>query len=174
MNVALTGFMGAGKTTTGKRLARLLHIDFVDTDLEIERRHGPIARIFADLGENAFRRIESETIEQCVSRGPLVVAVGGGAVVNPKNREALRRNGVIVHLAISALAAWRRVSHRRHRPLLGEQPDLARVSALLEAREGSYADCDFTIRVDHRTALEAARVIARWYREQQAPRAWSP
>src|SRR5579864_4278223 len=99
MNVALTGFMGAGKTTTGKRLSRLLGMDFIDTDAEIARRHGPIKEIFAMQGEQAFRRFEAAVIEEVVKAGPLVLAVGGGAVLDADNRKRLRNSGFIVHLA---------------------------------------------------------------------------
>ena len=167
MNVALTGFMGAGKTTTGRRLARLLQLAFVDTDEEIERRHGAIGEIFASQGEASFRRLEAAVIAEFARAGPHVVAIGGGGVLDPINRQRLRRNGVIVHLAISAPSAWQRVSRRRHRPLLGERPDLATVTALLNARAAAYADCDLTIRVDHRTPLSTARIIARWYAHQR-------
>jgi len=166
MNLALTGFMGAGKTTTGRRLARLLGIAFIDTDAEIERRHGPISDIFKDHGETEFRKIEAAVIADLSRAGPHVLAVGGGAVLNAQNRRELRLGGVIVHLAVSAQSAWRRVSHRHHRPLLGEQPSLARVTALLEARAAAYADCDLTVRVDHRTPLGTARIIARWYDDE--------
>ncbi len=166
MNLALTGFMGAGKTTTGRRLARLLGITFIDTDAEIERRHGPIGDIFKVQGEPDFRKIEAALIAELSRAGPHVMAVGGGAVLDARNRHALRRGGLIVHLAISPQSAWRRVSHRRHRPLLGEQPGLVTVTALLEARATAYADCDLTIRVDHRTPLGAARIIARWYEDE--------
>lgn len=171
MNVALTGFMGAGKTTTGRRLARLLSLSFIDTDAEIERRYGPIGTIFTAKGESEFRKIEAELIAEFAHAGPHVMAVGGGAVLNPQNRHKLRHGGgAIVHLAVSPQTAWRRVSHRRHRPLLGEAPNLSTVTALLEARAAAYADCDLTIRVDHRTPLGAARIIARWYEDELSRR----
>jgi shikimate kinase len=166
MNVALTGFMGAGKTTTGRRLAGLLHIGFVDTDGEIERLHGPIREIFASQGEAAFRKLEAAVIAEYTRTGPHVIAVGGGAVLDPINRKRLRRGGVIVHLAITPQTAWQRVSRRRHRPLLGERPDLATVTTLMQARSAAYADCDLTIRVDHRTPLATARIIGRWFEDQ--------
>lgn len=171
MNVVLTGFMGAGKTSTGKRLAKLLGLAFVDTDAEIERRNGPIAEIFASEGEATFRRLESAVIAETGSGGPAVIAVGGGAVLDPNNRAALHRSSYIVHLAISARAAHRRVSRRRHRPLLGEIPDIETVSALLATRAKAYADCDLVIRVDRRSAREAAQIIARWYGDKQASEA---
>lgn len=102
-------------------------------------------------------------IERLAEAGPHVIAVGGGAVVEPANRRALRRNGVIVHLKVTPATAWRRVAHRTHRPMLGERPDLARVSSLLTQRSDAYADCDYVIHVDRRTPLGTARAIARWY-----------
>jgi shikimate kinase len=166
VNVALTGFMGAGKTTTGRRLAKLLGYSFVDADAELERQHGPIFDIFRSLGEQEFRRLEKELIAKLCASGPQVIAVGGGAVLDPSTRRVLRRSGVIVHLAVSAECAWRRVAHRKHRPLLGDRPDLERVSELLAARARAYADCDLSVRVDHRTPLGVARTIARWYQDK--------
>lgn len=166
MNVALTGFMGAGKSTTGRRLARLLGVAFIDTDTEIERLHGPISDIFKLRGEPEFRKIEAILIAELSRAGPHVMAVGGGAVLDAHNRRELRQGGVIVHLAVTAQSAWRRVSHRRHRPLLGEQPSLATITALLDSRAAAYADCDLAIRVDHRTPLGTARIIARWYEDE--------
>jgi shikimate kinase len=167
MNVVLTGFMGAGKSSTGRRLAKLLQLPFVDTDAEIERRHGPVAEIFSSQGEAAFRRIESDVIAEASAGGPAVVAVGGGAVLDAANRAKLRSSSYIVHLAISARSAHRRVSGRRVRPLLGAQPRFESVAALLESRRAAYADCDLTLHVDHRTPAEAAKIIARWYGDKQ-------
>jgi shikimate kinase len=168
VNVVLTGFMGAGKSTTGRRLAKLLQLPFVDTDAEIERRHGPIAQIFSTLGEAAFRRIEAAIIAQVSAGGPAVVAVGGGAILDQANRAALRQTSYIVHLAISPRSAYRRVSHRQHRPLLGDKPEFERVAALLGSRTQAYADCDLTLHVDRRSAAETAKIIARWYGDKQS------
>lgn len=171
MNVVLTGFMGAGKTSTGKRLAKLLRLPFIDTDALIEGRHGPIAQIFSGQGENEFRRFESVIVAEAIEDGPAVIALGGGAVLDPDNRAMLRRSSYIVHLSISARSAHRRVSRRHHRPLLGETPSVETVSALLDARAQAYADCDLTIRVDRRSAGEAAQIIARWYGDQLSAKA---
>ena len=166
MNVALTGFMGAGKSTVGRRLARILGLPFVDADAQIEREHGSIAEIFARDGEAQFRRLESSVLERLASAGPQVIAVGGGAVLDPRNRRLLRRNGVIVHLAISPQAAYRRVAHRSHRPMLGPRPDLATIEKLLAARRPAYSDNDLEVTVDGRSPSALAHVIARWYRRQ--------
>ncbi len=164
MNVALTGFMGAGKTTVGRRLARELRLRFADSDAEIVRCHGPISQIFEREGEAQFRRYEREVLEQLVSGEPAVIAVGGGAIIAVENRALLRRGGVIVHLAISAEAAFERVARRTHRPLLGNAPDLNAVRALLRRRAAAYADNDFAIEAGLRPPHSIARAIAHWYR----------
>jgi len=168
MHVALTGFMGAGKTTVGRRLARLLHMPFADSDAEVVRLHGEIAQIFEREGEAQFRCYESEALERLMRGRPGVVAVGGGAVLSGKNRALLRRGGVIVHLAISADDAYKRVAHRRHRPLLGAAPDLNAVRALMRSRAAAYADNDFEVQAGGRPAATVARTIARWYRARTA------
>ena len=169
MNVALTGFMGAGKTTAGKRLARLLGIPFADSDSEIEREHGPIAQIFAREGEPCFRRYESEAIDRLTEKGPLVLAVGGGAVLDPANRQRLRRNGCIVNLALKPETAYRRVAHRTHRPLLGPAPSLESIRSIMQARAAAYADNDLSVAVDTKTPSAVAHIIARWYRHRCSP-----
>jgi len=164
MHVALTGFMGAGKTTVGRRLARILRMPFADSDAEVMRVHGEIACIFEREGEAQFRRYESEALERLMRAKAGVIAVGGGAVLSPENRALLRRGGVIVHLEISADDAYKRVAHRKHRPLLGAAPDLNAVRALMRSRAAAYADNDFEVRAGGRPEAAVARTIARWYR----------
>jgi shikimate kinase len=166
MNVVLTGFMGAGKSTIGRRLARILELSFIDTDAEIVNKHGRISDIFEREGEARFRAYERTELERLGERGPAVIAVGGGAVVDPKNRTLLRRGGVIVHLAISAEAAHARIARRAHRPLLGVAPSVEAVRALLARRAAAYADNDLAIDVERRTPSSVAHSIARWYRER--------
>lgn len=168
MNVTITGFMGAGKTTAGRRLARLLRIPFADSDAEVERAFGPIAELFERGGEASFRARETETIARLCAGGPLVLAVGGGAVLDPANRAAMRRNGCIVNLALKPETAFARVSHRAHRPLLGPTPSLERIRALMAERAAAYADNDLSISVDARSPSAIAHMIARWYKRKTA------
>ena len=166
MNVTLTGFMGAGKTTAGRRLARLLHLPFVDSDVEIEKAHGSIAEIFAREGEARFRAYEAETIARVCGGGPVVFAVGGGAVLDPANRAAMRQRGCIVNLALRAETAHARVAHRTHRPLLGAVPSLETISEIMRQRAAAYADNDLSIAVDGKSPAAVAHIIARWYRRR--------
>jgi shikimate kinase len=167
MNLVLTGFMGAGKTTTGRHLARLLKVPFFDSDVEIERERGPIAEIFASVGEVGFRKFETSVIERLSAAQSCVIAVGGGAVVSPHNRRLLRRNGVIVHLCVSAATAHARIARRGHRPLLGSTPDLDSVRTLMQQRAAAYADNDFRVRVDGKSTPAIARDIAGWFERRQ-------
>jgi len=171
VNVTITGFMGAGKTTAGRRLARLLRIPFADSDVEIERVHGPIAEIFEGEGEAGFRLRESETIARLCEGGPLVLAVGGGAILDPANRAIMRRNGCIVNLAIKPETAYARVAHRAHRPLLGPVPTLETIRSLMAERSAAYADNDLSISVDARSPSAIAHIIARWYKRKAATEA---
>ena len=115
--IALTGFMGAGKTSVGRRLAELIGWNFVDVDAEIEREHGSISSIFADAGEAAFRTIEREAVLQALRVPYVVVALGGGAVETPAIREALKKVNV-VWLKISLSAALNRLGNDPTRPVL--------------------------------------------------------
>lgn len=168
MQLWLTGFMGAGKTTAGRKVARILELPFVDCDAELEREHGPIASIFEQKGEAEFRALESAKIASIATSGAAVIAAGGGAVVAPANRIAMRSNGVIAYLALSPAGVLARVAHRDHRPVLGKAPDLDTISAVLAQRAAAYADHDLRISVDGKTPSAVAHIIARWFRRRMA------
>jgi shikimate kinase len=138
--VCLIGFMGAGKTTVGKALARRLGWLFQDLDEVIERRQGKaVAAIFAEQGEAEFRRLESAALENLLNEphGNLVVALGGGAFVQPVNRRALERSGAITVLLEASLAELRRrcVRDGGTRPLAGDETQFERLFA---ARRSAY------------------------------------
>jgi shikimate kinase len=164
MNLWLTGFMGAGKTTTGRRLARILRLPFTDTDAEVEREYGPIVKIFESAGESHFRALESGVIAAMAGGTAKVVAVGGGAIVSAENRATMRASGQVIHLSITPGGALARVAHRTHRPLLGSTPDLETIEQVMSARADAYADCDLCVVVDGRNPAAVAHTIARWYR----------
>jgi shikimate kinase len=147
-NLYLTGFMGAGKSSVGRELARVLRRPFLDLDEAIARRLGmPIAQAFARLGEPAFRTAESAELKRAAGRRRLVVAVGGGAPESAENRRLMRESGRMLHLDASLEICRGRLdpAETAKRPLWAD--DKA-VSALYERRRTIYADCDFNVLTD--------------------------
>lgn len=137
--VVLTGFMGTGKTETGRKLAEILGRGFVDTDDLIEEKEGiSIAKIFESKGEDQFRRCEEEVIEKLVERDNLVVATGGGALLSNRNYELLENNAELVLLQASVEAIVDRVQGDETRPLLKSGSPREKIEALLEARGSAY------------------------------------
>lgn len=122
-NIVLCGFMGCGKSTVGKKLARRLDVPFVDMDQYIEAQAGrKISEIFDELGEGAFRDMEHQCARELSSAGGRVIATGGGALTFARNREALRHNGRIILLNTPLPIIRRRLSGDTTRPLLN-RPD---------------------------------------------------
>jgi shikimate kinase / 3-dehydroquinate synthase len=134
-HLALVGFMGAGKTTIGREVARLTERPFVDTDGEIERRFGPIPQLFEERGEGEFRRLEEDVVvDALASREPAIVALGGGAVLSERTREGLRRAAFTAWLQVDEALAWERASGSE-RPLAQSREAFA---SLYEERLGTY------------------------------------
>jgi shikimate kinase len=135
----LIGPMGAGKTAIGRELARQLGLEFLDTDQEIERRTGAdVALIFEKEGEAGFRRREREVIAELTQREGLVLATGGGAVLDPANREALKAQGFVIYLKASLSAQAVRTAQNRNRPLLETEDRQERLKQLFEVRAPLY------------------------------------
>jgi shikimate kinase len=157
--IALAGYMGAGKTTVGRRLASRLGLRFVDADKLVEERAGEtIPVIFATRGELWFRRTEEAAIRDLVAEEPGVLALGGGAVESAKTRDVLRRRAHVVWLRASVDAAWRRVEGS-DRPLAKDKDRFARRAA---AREPAYREAaDLEVDAD-RPADEVVGGIAAW------------
>jgi shikimate kinase/3-dehydroquinate synthase len=107
-HIALMGFMGAGKSTLGREVARLTERPFVDTDEEIEKRHGPIATIFRERGEPEFRRIEEQVVAEALSGPTAVIALGGGAVLSAATQARLDRSAFLAWVPIDLETAWAR------------------------------------------------------------------
>jgi shikimate kinase len=138
-NIVLTGFMGTGKSTVGRLLARRLGWPFVDTDELIESRHGSIPEIFAEHGEARFRELEREIAQALAARHGTVVATGGRLLLDAANEAALGASGVIVCLAASTEELVARLAGEAdRRPLLQGDDPSARIRDLLAERASGY------------------------------------
>ncbi|MFZ5484865.1 MAG: shikimate kinase [Pseudomonadota bacterium] len=138
-NIFLIGLMGAGKTTIGRQLAKHRGMQFLDSDHEIEARCGvSIPTIFEIEGEPGFRRREVCMIDELTRRRGIVLGTGGGAVLDPANRERLKARGVVVYLRCHPHELYQRTRHDRNRPLLQTEDPLAKLQALYEKRHPLY------------------------------------
>lgn len=162
MAIFLTGFMGTGKSTVGRTLAARLGRPFVDLDAEIERRTGrSIRQIFAEAGEPEFRRLESATLAE-LAPTDIVLATGGGAVLTPENRAAMRRNGPVLCLRAGVAEILRRTGRDDSRPLLAGEDRESRVRRLLAERAAAYADADWMIDTDRTPVATIVERIVAW------------
>lgn len=133
--------MGAGKTTVGRSLAQRSGLQFIDSDHEIEREQGcTISELFARLGEAGFRDIEAGVIDALTRRDGIVLATGGGAVLRPENRKALRERGTVVYLRASPEDLAHRLRHDKTRPLLQGTDPRTRLQALFRERDPLYRE----------------------------------
>jgi shikimate kinase len=157
-NIIVTGFMGTGKSEVGALLAQRLHREFIDTDTVIEQGAGQtIARIFAEKGEPYFRELETRIIRQVCQKHEIVIATGGGTIVNVDNATCLKDSGTVICLTATPETIAQRVQGNNDRPLLqGEEP-LTKIRSLLTARAEAYARADLTIDT---SALNPGEVVA--------------
>src|SRR5258708_25326483 len=140
-NIFLIGPMGSGKTAVGRQLARLFHYTFHDSDADIEAKTGvDIPFIFEKEGEAGFRIRERESIDRLTQLESIVLATGGGAVIDPANRRALAERGVVVYLATSVNQQIQRTPHARHRPLLHVPDPEQKLNDLIARRAALSAD----------------------------------
>jgi shikimate kinase len=153
-NIYLVGLMGAGKTTVGRQLARRLGRPFFDSDHEIVARTGvAIPTIFEIEGEDGFRRREAQTIAELTASQNMVMATGGGVVLNPENRRLLHETGWVVYLNVPPVLLYERTRHDRNRPLLRVPDPLARLEELHALRDPLYRE------TAHLT-IEGGRLVA--------------
>ncbi|GAB2870535.1 hypothetical protein GCM10027277_44820 [Pseudoduganella ginsengisoli] len=135
------GLMGAGKTTIGRLLARKLGMQFIDSDHEIEARTGAsIPWIFEIEGEQSFRRREAEVIRELTAQSGIVLATGGGAILNPQSRQFLRERGTVIYLRASITSILQRTAHDKNRPLLQTADPRKKLEELMAQREPLYEE----------------------------------
>jgi 3-dehydroquinate synthase len=171
-NLIITGFSGTGKSQVAKEVARRLNWDFLDTDDEIVEQTGkPIAEIFRQDGEGKFRELERETIRKACQRRQTVIAIGGGAIVDPQNYELLTKTGLIVCLEAKPETIYERLFREavsspetEVRPLLSTDNPLERIRQLKASRQPYYAKADWTIHTNGRSINEVAEEVIRTWR----------
>lgn len=170
-NIVLTGFMGTGKSAVGMRLAARFGLHFIDMDSLIEKETGAtIMKIFQKSGEAKFRELESGVIKKLTSGGygeGLVVSTGGGAVINPVNRDVLKAWGVLVCLTASVDEILDRVAKNENRPLLAKDKNKrAMIEGLLKQRGEAYRDCHVMIDTTSKDLDGVVRLIEKALKEK--------
>jgi shikimate kinase len=160
-NIFLVGPMGAGKSAVGRQLARSLHLKFVDSDDEIEKRTGvDISFIFDKEGESGFRKREAAVIDDLTKLDGVVLATGGGAVVDAESRSRLGGRGFVVYLYTSVDQQFARTSRGRERPLLenGDRHEI--LESLLSVRDPMYREiADLVVDTDGRKVHSVVKEV---------------
>ncbi len=169
-NVFLIGPMGSGKSAVGRHLARLFRFTFLDSDADIEAKTGvDISFIFEKEGEAGFRLREKESIERLTRLDSIVLATGGGAVIEEDNRRVLAERGVVVYLETSIDQQLERTRHARHRPLLNDTDPEQKLRELMQRRAALYAEiANFTVSTNGRRVQLVAEEIYHEIRRAQA------
>lgn len=169
-SIVLVGLMGAGKTTIGRSLARKLALPFYDSDHEIERRTGVRVPVIFDVeGESGFRQREASVIADMMSGSPLVLATGGGAVLDAGNRAAMRRGAWVVYLDVPVQQLYERTRNDPNRPLLQVADPLARLEVLRTQRDPLYREvADFILDGSRYHSSSAVNRILKEWEKQSA------
>src|SRR5690606_27445043 len=165
--IALVGLMGVGKSTVGRRLAQRLGLPFADGDQVIEEAAGmTVSEIFASRGEAEFRAGEARVMRRLLEGPPIVLATGGGAMINPDTRALMKQHAVSVWMRADLKVIAERVGRRDTRPLLRGRDALQALRELAEARYPIYGEADVTVDVGggaHGQAIEAFLRALRQY-----------
>lgn len=160
--IALVGLMGVGKSTVGRRLAKRLGLPFADGDVEIEAAAGmTVSDIFAQLGEAEFRAGEARVMKRLLEGPRMVLATGGGAILNEDTRAALKDRAVTVWMRADLKTVAERVQRRDTRPLLRGRDPLQALTAMAEVRYPFYGLADVTVDVATGAHAEAVEAIVR-------------
>jgi len=161
--VALLGLRGAGKTTVGRQLARILHVRFIELDRRIEKAADmSLGEIFSLYGDEYYRRLERETLAQLLAEGrPTVLATGGGIVTSPDTYAMLKKSAVTVWLSATPEDHWNRVVRQGDRRPMANHPEaMADLRALLASRDPLYASADHTVNTSGRTVKAIVGEVA--------------
>ncbi len=150
--IILTGFMGTGKTAVGETLAGRLGFQFLDTDLMVEKDTGKtISEIFEKEGEAVFRGYEKKMLKKALEREKVILATGGGAIVDQENLKLMKEKGVVIGLVASAEAILERIAKMDTRPLLKTKDQMKKIRELLSERSPYYREADKIIDTTSKT-----------------------
>lgn len=162
-HIALTGFMAAGKSTIGKKLARRLGVTFYDIDDMVVAAHGPVSDIFYAQGEKQFRRYEYEAICQALAADPGVIALGGGAVTYDESLNLLKKRAYRVFVKVTPEQIVGRLRRSKVvRPLMGPAPSLSKVKELYSARMPRYSHADYVVEAQDMSTAQIVDRIVQW------------
>ncbi|MCX5693975.1 MAG: shikimate kinase [Candidatus Omnitrophica bacterium] len=162
MNIYLVGFMGTGKSSVGRQLAKQKKWNFVDLDELIElKEQRRIVDIFAKEGEVYFRKIEKKILKQVATQDKFIVACGGGIVLDSDNIKQMKKTGLLVCLRASCQEILKRVSGSAHRPILNVAKPRERIELLLKMRAPYYMQADKTIDTSRLTIKQVAAKITK-------------
>ena len=168
-NLVLFGFMGTGKSLISKKMARVLRLERVDMDSIIEERQKKsINDIFAEDGEPFFRELERQLTIELSQKKDLIIATGGGVVLNEENIRNFSKSGVCVRLDTSAELIFERVKIHTHRPLLQTENPLQTIKTMLASREEQYAKVPYQVVTDNKSPDEVCSEIMEIYNNHTA------
>ena len=168
-HLALVGFMAAGKSTIGKKLARKLKCAFFDTDDLVTKDHGQISDIFYEEGEKAFREYEHSAIAHVIDESePGIMALGGGALTHEPTLKLLKKRTYRIFIKVTPEQVLERLrKSRRVRPLLGPTPSLSRIKELYTKRMPQYAHADLVIEADGMSTTQIVEAIVEWMHKKR-------
>jgi len=162
MNIYLVGFMGTGKTTVGRLLAKEKGWNFIDLDELIElKEQRRIVDIFAKEGEPYFRKVEKKFLKQVSTQKKFVVACGGGIVLDKDNIKLMKKTGVLICLCANCDEILKRVASSNHRPILNVAKPRERIELLLKMRAPYYMQADQTIDTSRLSVKQVAAKISK-------------
>ena len=162
-HIALTGFMAAGKSTIGKKLARKLGVKFYDIDDIVVSKHGPVSDIFYAQGEAQFRRYEYEAIAEVLEQEPGVIALGGGAVTYDESLKLLKKRTYRIFVKVPPEQILGRLRRSKNvRPLIGPTPSLSRIRELYAQRMPRYSHADYVVEAEDMSTAQIVEDVVQW------------
>lgn len=167
-NLVLIGFMGSGKSTVGKLLAKALEMKFVDTDLEIEREYGKtVQEIFSEKGETYFRELEHKMAKKLSLINNAIISTGGGIILNKQNIDYLKNDAAVFFLDVNKKTLYNRLISSKGRPLLEGEELWDKITRVLGERIDRYrAYADFVVKVGNEVPYETMEEIKKIYIEK--------